>query len=198
MVMEFVNHIRHTLFSFAPHDPNKLWQVLPQRAVYNEGIERIKGFRYPSPGSMAPIARIPVRESEDETYNIQHYTRDPRNWPINGETGVNSSKGPVEINLNVAVSKDGGSRPDGNPAVLAYDSTGLRSARSASWGSFDEVISAHSMRMHEAGRTHLPLPVHHNAREENEATSIESGVPPTLGKRCNLKEVSKNYNTVRW
>jgi hypothetical protein len=184
--------------SFAPHDPNKLWQILPQKGVYNEGIERIKGFRYPSPGSAQMITRVPVRETEDETYNIQHYTRDMRNWPINSETGYNASSGPVTVDLNVARSKDGGSRPDGNPAVLRYDETGLRSARSASWDSFDQVIGAHADRLNKVGYSHVPLPVHHNSLETDNETRATTGVPPLMGRRWKLSETTDNFNKVRW
>lgn len=180
------------MFTFAPHDANKLWQTLPQKMVSKEGVERIQGFRYPSPGSAAPTARVPVRETSDEVYNIQHYTRDPRNWPVDGETGVNASTGPIAIDTNVAVSKHGGSRPDGNPAVLAYDPTGLRSARSASWASFDSVIEGQREKMS------VPLPVHHKTLAAENEQRVERGVPPTLGKRFVPRNMSDNYNEVRW
>jgi len=41
-------------------------------------VERIKGFRYPAPGSR-PHANIPIRESEDGVYDVKYYSRDPRN-----------------------------------------------------------------------------------------------------------------------
>jgi hypothetical protein len=64
---------------FRPEDPNQLIQVLPQREVYSS-VERIKGFRYPAPGSRMD-AKIPVRESEDAIYDTNYYSRDPRNLP---------------------------------------------------------------------------------------------------------------------
>lgn len=62
---------------FRPEDPNSLIQVLPQREQ-NVAVERIKGYRYPAPGSRTG-ARVPVRDSEEDVYDIKHYSRDPRN-----------------------------------------------------------------------------------------------------------------------
>ena len=44
-------------------------------------VDRIQGFRYPAPGSRHG-ARIPIRETVDDVYDIKEYTRDPRNLPI--------------------------------------------------------------------------------------------------------------------
>jgi hypothetical protein len=41
-------------------------------------VERIQGFRYPAPGSRGN-PQIPLRESSDDIYNTQFYTRDSRN-----------------------------------------------------------------------------------------------------------------------
>ena len=45
-------------------------------------VERIKGFRYPAPGSQ-PQPRIPTVASEDRIYDVQFYSRDSRNLPKN-------------------------------------------------------------------------------------------------------------------
>jgi len=180
-----------SLFEFAPHDPNKMWQILPQKMSKVAGVDRIEGFRYPSPGSRVPHTRVPVRETEDEVYNIQHYTRDPRNYPSTEITGFNSSKGAVFVDPNVAVSKVVGAKPDGNPAVRSYDPTGLRSARSASWESFDKVIAE------AASKTHVPTPVYETELDKFNAEKEEMGVPPTFGRRYKAK-FTKNYNEVRW
>jgi hypothetical protein len=55
-----------------------MWQVPTARM--KPDVERIQAFRYPSPGSRRG-ARIPIRESEDDVYNINYYSRDPRNLP---------------------------------------------------------------------------------------------------------------------
>ena len=62
---------------YRPNDPFNLWQQPPQR-VTPGNVERIKGYRYPAPGSR-PGAAVPTRFSEDEVYDIKHYARDPRN-----------------------------------------------------------------------------------------------------------------------
>lgn len=67
---------------FRAEDPNFLMQIMPAKWQHNT-VERIKGFRYPSPGSQ-PNASVPVRESEDDIYNTNFYPRDPRNL----KTGV--------------------------------------------------------------------------------------------------------------
>lgn len=64
-------------FLFRPEDPNNLHQVLPPKVV-NTTVERIKGNRWPSPGSRLG-ASVPTRESEDEIYNTNYYPKDPRN-----------------------------------------------------------------------------------------------------------------------
>jgi hypothetical protein len=45
----------------------------------NSGVDRIKGFRYPAPGSRTG-ARIPTVASADEIYDNNFYSRDPRNF----------------------------------------------------------------------------------------------------------------------
>jgi hypothetical protein len=73
---------------FKPNDPYNLVQMPPQHSVANVfGISRIKGFRFPAPGSQ-PAPRIPLRESEDSVYDTNHYVRDWRNLT----TGVSNDK----------------------------------------------------------------------------------------------------------
>ena len=45
-------------------------------------VDRIVGFRYPSPGSQQVGARVPIRDKPDDVYDIKQFTRDPRNLPI--------------------------------------------------------------------------------------------------------------------
>jgi len=180
------------IFEFAPHDPNKMWQMLPKHGYQTKDVPRIKGYRTPSPGSFKPDARVPVRETSDETFNIQHYTRDPRNIPSTEITGYNTSKGAVFVDPNVAISKHGGSHAP-NVAVQRYDPTGLRSARSASWENFDKVIATKSPN-------HLPTAAWATMEslETMNAAMEAKGLPHALGKRYKVKEMTDNYNTVRW
>lgn len=48
--------------------------------VEGTGVPRIKGFRYPAPGSQPP-AFVPTVKSTDDFYNNLFYTRDSRNLP---------------------------------------------------------------------------------------------------------------------
>jgi hypothetical protein len=64
---------------FKPDDVYNLYQVPPQRSIQGvNGVERIKGYRYPAPGSQ-PFPKVPTRETEDEIYDTNFYARDPRN-----------------------------------------------------------------------------------------------------------------------
>jgi hypothetical protein len=67
------------LIQFRPNDPYFFWQV-PTADFRIGDVERIQGYRYPSPGSRYG-ARVPIRESEDDVYNTNQYSRDPRNLP---------------------------------------------------------------------------------------------------------------------
>ena len=62
---------------YRPEDPRYLQQVTPQFKT-GSTVERIKGFRYPSPGSR-PQPVIPLRENEDRLYNNSFYTHDSNN-----------------------------------------------------------------------------------------------------------------------
>lgn len=72
------NRIRAAIV-FRPDDPNNLFQMLPPRQVPVD-VERIKGYRYPAPGSRGG-ARVPLRVTSDRVYDIKQFTRDPRNLP---------------------------------------------------------------------------------------------------------------------
>ncbi len=201
----YVKDVWNTLFSFAPHDKNKLWQILPQMMPgKTSGVDRIKGFRYPSPGSQenketegTTRSRVPVRDNSDELYDVQYYTKNPLNFKSEEVTGYNtSSKEMLAIDTNVAVCKDDGSKPDGNPAVLAYDPTGLRSARSASWSEFDNVIEARR-KLH---AEHQPTYAWGGVEELEEINKAqeEKGLPPVSGKKWIGTFSDDNYNQVRW
>lgn len=66
-----------SMLVFRPEDPINLWQATP-RFETGSTVERIKGYRYPAPGS-AHLSRVPVRDSEDGVYDIANYPRNPNN-----------------------------------------------------------------------------------------------------------------------
>lgn len=69
---------------FRAEDPLNFSQMPPQmkQGANVERVNRIKGFRYPAPGSRTG-AKIPRRRDEDELYDTNHFKRDPDNLPIN-------------------------------------------------------------------------------------------------------------------
>jgi len=62
---------------YRPDDPNHLLQQVPQMHVKGLGVERIKGYRYPAPGSQAP-PNIPTREHTDDHYNVGNFCKNTR------------------------------------------------------------------------------------------------------------------------
>ena len=69
------------LLVYRPNDPLDLRQVTPQFQTNNK-VERIKGFRYPSPGSVHE-ASVVVRDSTDGIYDTKNYPRNPENLKPN-------------------------------------------------------------------------------------------------------------------
>ena len=62
-----------------PDDPSNLVQVLPQMSVEGIPVARIKGFRYPAPGSQErPL--VPCRY-DGEIYNSIGFSRDTTKLP---------------------------------------------------------------------------------------------------------------------
>lgn len=61
---------------FRPDDPLQLSQVAPQFKVDNSGVDRIKGHRYPAPGSQEQPT-IPTR-TKDQLFDVTFHTRDSR------------------------------------------------------------------------------------------------------------------------
>ena len=64
---------------YRAEDPNNLHQVLPQKVV-TVPVDRIKGYRFPAPGSRTG-AKIPARDSEDDIYDTGFFKKDPRLLP---------------------------------------------------------------------------------------------------------------------
>ena len=73
------NHLKGMIV-FRPEDPINLWQATPQMQTGSK-VERIKGYRYPAPGSVHRAA-VPVRDSEDTVYDIKNYSRNPDNLAL--------------------------------------------------------------------------------------------------------------------
>jgi hypothetical protein len=65
---------------YRPEDPNNLHQVLPQRHTAGLNVDRIKGYRYPAPGSRHG-AKVPIRDHEDQNFNPAFFTRNSANLP---------------------------------------------------------------------------------------------------------------------
>jgi len=173
---------------FRAEDPNGLIQVLPQREANVSGVERIKGYRYPAPGSRTG-ARVPIRESEEDVYDIKHYSRDPRNVKPDEETFINSAAKPSLFSPKVAQIGSPGNK---NPAVLRYDPSGLRSSMSANWAALDKSLAARAVP------NHLPSPVWFKELKDIEAECEKKGIPYVAGKRYDVGKMSRNYNEVRW
>ena len=161
-------------------------QVLPQRDVGRE-VERIQGFRYPAPGSRTP-GSVPVRESEDAVYNVNFYSRDSRNVPSEEQIFYNSKAKPTLVDSTVPHEGSPGSK---NPAVLAYDPSGLRSTMTATWSELDKAIQLN------ATPDHLPQPFWYKQKMDIDATREKKGLPPAVGKRYPF-QIPDKYYQLRW
>jgi len=62
---------------FRPDDPHGLVGVPEHARTTVAGVDRVKGFRYPAPGSR-PAVEIPSRHMEDDPYDITYYGKDTR------------------------------------------------------------------------------------------------------------------------
>lgn len=154
-----------------------------------EGVERIKGYRYPSPGSQAQPT-IPSTDVPDRLYDIQYYTRDTRRAPLQHSIMQGNSGGALGAGATGAASKalevsdeaDLGSPglASGNPAVYRYDETGLRSAMTATNPELFKALAA-------------VMPTH-NVEYEWAADADKiveeytlKGIPPLPGRRMPMK-----------
>jgi hypothetical protein len=114
-----------------------------------EGVPSIKGFRYPSPGSLSTAVRVPARTSKDEVYDIKQFTRDPRNFRVDQETMINAKAKPA-LMVGEQYATDGPAK-NSMEAVTRYDPTGLRVARTSTFEEFDKAVKAEEPN-------HLPIP----------------------------------------
>lgn len=127
------------LFLFRPDDVNDLYPF-PRNRIKYPGVDRIQGFRYPAPGSREDV-NVPQSESTDKLYDIKYYDRDTRRAPIPMYSWTPKSER-VSLPPPPEPAKALGSPGNKNPAVLAYDPTGLRSAMSATNEALDKALQA--------------------------------------------------------
>lgn len=172
---------------FRPEDPAGLLQVLPPRETNVSGVERIKGYRFPAPGSRSG-ARVPVRDSLEDVYDVKHYSRDPRNVKPDQETFINSAAKPTLLAPSIPKIGSPGNK---NPAVLRYDPSGLRSSMTANWASLDAALQLRAMP------THLPGPEWLKELKTIETDCEKKQIPYVAGRRYAGKH-SSNYTQVRW
>lgn len=117
-----------SLALFRPDDINDLYPF-PRNRISYPGVERIKGFRYPAPGSRGKV-NVPQSESDDRLYDIKYFDHDTRRRPQEIYSWTPDFKRVAQAE-SPEPAKLMGSPGNKNPAVLAYDPTGLRSAMSA-------------------------------------------------------------------
>lgn len=75
---------------------------------------------------------------------------------------------------------------------MAYDSSGLRTTKTATWAAVDEVLAKRAVP------DHLPQPSWYDERDEVDAARARKGLPPAVGRVMKPKEISENFNQVRW
>ncbi|EQC34048.1 hypothetical protein SDRG_08262 [Saprolegnia diclina VS20] len=102
-----------------------------------------QNFRYPAPTSHKEEAHVPSTGSKKNVYSTQYYTRDVRRFKKwnKAEVGIHPSLAiapPAELPADTFL----GSPGNKNPAVLAYDPTGTRSAMSTTFAARDSLIEA--------------------------------------------------------
>ena len=185
---------------YRPEHPSML-HPQPPASAKNVPVDRIKAYRSPSPGSITG-AKVPLRSggpgpeyseatAKNDVYDIKHYTRDYRNVTPDSEVLLNSKKqvlfAPNTVQGVIRVGAPGNK----NPAVLAYDPTGLRSTMSASWAEMDKSLKLR------ATSNHLPAPEWFETMAAVEKDREDRGLPAPLGRPTPL-HVSKNYNQVKW
>mmetsp|Transcript_35272 Transcript_35272/g.35931 ORF Transcript_35272/g.35931 Transcript_35272/m.35931 type:complete len:197 (+) Transcript_35272:48-638(+) len=180
-----VDRIRRVIL-YKPDDPYNLWQMPPAQ-VPDDEVERIKGFRYPAPGSRVG-ARVPIRENEEQVYDIKHYSRDSRNLQKTDELYINASSKPT---LTAPLVPRIGSPGSKNPAVESYDPSGLRTTMTANWASLDKALAEN------AAPNHLVTPEWEKDIEKIWAECDRKGIPRVVGRRM-YNSAPASYNEIRW
>ena len=100
---------------------------------------------------------------------------------------INSSKSPTLLQDNAP--RDG-SPGQNNPAVAAYDPSGLRSSMTANWTALDKSLQLN------AAPDHLPKPEWFDHMEEIQKECERKGIPLVIGRK-NMY-VPDSYNKIKW
>ena len=134
-------------------------------------------------------ARVPIRDSEDDLYDVVQYPRDPRNLPVDTETLINSPSpklpriAPVQV-----MNKHPGRKIQ---QVDDYDKTGLRTTYTAGRTKELQVLAL------KAAPDHLPLSEWYSEIDQIHEECDKKGIPYTLGRRSRITP-TPNYNEVKW
>jgi hypothetical protein len=75
--------------------------------------------------------------------------------------------------------------------LLAYDPTGLKTAKTTTWAAVDKVLEDNTLP------NHLPRPAWCNDKQAIIEEFAKKGLPPPAGKKFQFA-IHENYNRVRW
>lgn len=171
-------------FLFRPEDPNMMMQMMPPK--FNPTtVERIQGFRYPSPGSRIG-ARVPIVNGQDQIYDTNQYVRDPSNIKRQETILINSHK-QVDMLLDPPRVHSQNKRKINK---LVYDETGLRTTKTANWDDLEEALK-------KIEPNHLPQAECYGKMEAIWADCEKKDIPYVPGRKFNAA-MSANFNKVRW
>mmetsp|Transcript_4606 Transcript_4606/g.6058 ORF Transcript_4606/g.6058 Transcript_4606/m.6058 type:complete len:204 (-) Transcript_4606:331-942(-) len=179
-----------SLLLFRPNDEHNLLQVPPQK-YKSEGVPRIQGYRYPAPGSRAEVPRIPTVQSEDTIYDIKYFGKDVRRAPQDRVSITPGVTQPSLLEGGFPKKEEAGSPGRPNPAVAAYDSTGLRSAMTATHEAMNAELAKHAP-------TQL-VRFEWEARADEIVADYQSkGLPPVPGQAPKMTGYSENAYVQSW
>lgn len=193
LVPESIQDKLRQWFLFRPDDTHDLHQAPPAHFTV-PGVDRIKGYRYPAPGTRT-AAQVPSVESEDLEYDIKYFSRNTRRSGHLDERGRSTRIDDKYVDgKEIALPDDEDIGSPGThytaPVVKEYDPTGLRSAMTATHAETSKAI-----------QTHMPT---HNvsfaweAKAEELVASYESkGLPPVVGMD-NDADIIQEAKTAVW
>lgn len=180
-----------------PDDEFDLYQV-PEAAtkikVSRDDPTKTAQYRYPSPGSQAPVKQPTLDDLDDDPYNIAYYPKDTRRRYTSDPANENADNEAIKLEL---LKKNDGTEEDprlikaieqleegpgsspGNKGMFAtgksdFDPTGLRSSMSANWKAYNESLD-------ERMPDHLPTPEWASRWQEEAAWYEERGLHIPLG-----------------
>ncbi|GMH52818.1 hypothetical protein TrRE_jg3973 [Triparma retinervis] len=205
---------------FRPDDPHGLIGVPEHARTTTEGVPRIKGYRYPAPGSR-PAVEIPTADLDSDPYNINYYSKDTRRNAKSTTFHIVGSDVTVEetkmlpntvtmIEIEEGTDADGSklvkrelliSSQDeqigspGNNGMFAtgkssYDPTGLRSTMQTNWAAMNASVEAHLP-------TQLCTYEWEAEQEEMLAKWEEQGLPVMPGRAMEW-DVPEKRNIASW